>query len=80
MTAFEGSMLEYLRRERDWNSFTQPAACPFINESKWLIAYRHLGDPGPDHFGYPGEGGRRQQPPQQHQTNSRQKNPLTAAV
>ncbi|XP_076027090.1 partitioning defective 3 homolog B-like, partial [Genypterus blacodes] len=43
--------------------------------------YRHLGDPGLDHFGYTGEGGRRQQQQQQqHQTNTRQKNPMTAAV
>ncbi|XP_030284431.1 partitioning defective 3 homolog B isoform X1 [Sparus aurata] len=40
-------------------------------------AYRHHVDPGPEQYGYPGEGGRQQQ---QHQTNPRQKNPMTAAV
>ncbi|XP_056244818.1 partitioning defective 3 homolog B isoform X2 [Seriola aureovittata] len=39
--------------------------------------YRHLMDPGPDQYGYTGEGGRQQQ---QHQTNPRQKNAMTAAV
>uniref|UniRef100_UPI0037E8FC59 partitioning defective 3 homolog B isoform X2 n=1 Tax=Semicossyphus pulcher TaxID=241346 RepID=UPI0037E8FC59 len=39
--------------------------------------YRHLVDPGPDHYGYTGDGGRQ---PQQHQTNPRQKNAMTAAV
>ncbi|XP_034042512.1 partitioning defective 3 homolog B-like isoform X2 [Thalassophryne amazonica] len=38
--------------------------------------YRHLGDPSPDQFGYTGKGGGQQQ----HQPNSRQKNPMTAAV
>ncbi|XP_076602552.1 partitioning defective 3 homolog B-like isoform X1 [Chaetodon auriga] len=40
-------------------------------------AYRHLVDPNPDQYGYTGEGGRQQQ---QHQTNPRQKNAMTAAV
>nr|XP_046260850.1 partitioning defective 3 homolog B isoform X2 [Scatophagus argus] len=40
-------------------------------------AYRHLVDPSPDQYGYAGEGGRQQQ---QHQTNPRQKNAMTAAV
>ncbi|XP_035532385.1 partitioning defective 3 homolog B isoform X2 [Morone saxatilis] len=40
-------------------------------------AYRHLVDPSSDQYGYTGEGGRQQQ---QHQTNSRQKNAMTAAV
>ncbi|XP_071328812.1 partitioning defective 3 homolog B isoform X4 [Trachinotus anak] len=39
--------------------------------------YRHLVDPSPDQYGYTGEGGRQQQ---QHQTNTRQKNAMTAAV
>ncbi|XP_078117661.1 partitioning defective 3 homolog B-like isoform X7 [Sander vitreus] len=39
--------------------------------------YRHLVDPSPDQYGYTGEGGRQQQ---QHQTNPRQKNAMTAAV
>ncbi|XP_045910850.1 partitioning defective 3 homolog B isoform X1 [Micropterus dolomieu] len=39
--------------------------------------YRHLVDPGPEQYGYTGEGGRQQQ---QHQTNPRQKNAMTAAV
>ncbi|GLD59105.1 partitioning defective 3 homolog B isoform X1 [Lates japonicus] len=39
--------------------------------------YRHLMDPSPDQYGYSGEGGRQQQ---QHQTNPRQKNAMTAAV
>ncbi|XP_059198420.1 partitioning defective 3 homolog B isoform X2 [Centropristis striata] len=37
--------------------------------------YRHLVDPSSDQYGYTGEGGR-----QQHQTNPRQKNAMTAAV
>ncbi|KAM9347493.1 partitioning defective 3 homolog B-like [Symphorus nematophorus] len=40
-------------------------------------AYRHMVDPSPDQYGYTGEGGRQQQ---QHQTNPRQKNAMTAAV
>ncbi|XP_044072439.1 partitioning defective 3 homolog B isoform X2 [Siniperca chuatsi] len=39
--------------------------------------YRHLVDPSHDQYGYTGEGGRQQQ---QHQTNPRQKNAMTAAV
>ncbi|XP_068557781.1 partitioning defective 3 homolog B-like [Cebidichthys violaceus] len=39
--------------------------------------YRHLVDPSPDQYVYTGEGGRQQQ---QHQTNPRQKNAMTAAV
>ncbi|XP_070693843.1 partitioning defective 3 homolog B isoform X2 [Pempheris klunzingeri] len=39
--------------------------------------YRHLVDPSPDQYSYTGEGGRQQQ---QHQTNPRQKNAMTAAV
>uniref|UniRef100_A0A4W6G1B5 Par-3 family cell polarity regulator beta b n=2 Tax=Lates calcarifer TaxID=8187 RepID=A0A4W6G1B5_LATCA len=39
--------------------------------------YRHPMDPSPDQYGYSGEGGRQQQ---QHQTNPRQKNAMTAAV
>ncbi|KAM8855363.1 partitioning defective 3 homolog B-like isoform 2-T2 [Spinachia spinachia] len=39
--------------------------------------YRRLADPGPDQYLYAGEGGRQ---PQQHQTNPRQKNAMTAAV
>ncbi|XP_054642837.1 partitioning defective 3 homolog B isoform X2 [Dunckerocampus dactyliophorus] len=39
--------------------------------------YRHLVDPGPDQYVYSGESGRRKD---QHQTNSRQKNAMTAAV
>ncbi|XP_049450233.1 partitioning defective 3 homolog B-like isoform X2 [Epinephelus fuscoguttatus] len=39
--------------------------------------YRHLVDPSPDHYGYTGKEGRQQQ---QHQTNPRQKNAMTAAV
>ncbi|KAK5921224.1 hypothetical protein CgunFtcFv8_024945 [Champsocephalus gunnari] len=39
--------------------------------------YRHMVDPGPDQYGYPGEGGRQQH---QNQTNPRQKNAMTAAV
>ncbi|XP_078030502.1 partitioning defective 3 homolog B-like isoform X6 [Epinephelus lanceolatus] len=39
--------------------------------------YRHLMDPSPDHYGYTGKEGRQQQ---QHQTNPRQKNAMTAAV
>ncbi|KAF3842916.1 hypothetical protein F7725_001765 [Dissostichus mawsoni] len=37
----------------------------------------HMVDPGPDQYGYPGEGGRQQH---QNQTNPRQKNAMTAAV
>lgn len=44
------------------------------NMSDW---YRHPMDPSPDQYGYSGEGGRQQQ---QHQTNPRQKNAMTAAV
>ncbi|XP_034417137.1 partitioning defective 3 homolog B [Cyclopterus lumpus] len=39
--------------------------------------YRHLVDPSPDQYVYTGEGGRQQQ---QHQTNPRLKNAMTAAV
>ncbi|XP_029385907.1 partitioning defective 3 homolog B-like isoform X3 [Echeneis naucrates] len=39
--------------------------------------YRHPVDPSPDQYSYAGEGGRQQQ---QHQTNPRQKNAMTAAV
>ncbi|XP_054471402.1 partitioning defective 3 homolog B isoform X2 [Anoplopoma fimbria] len=39
--------------------------------------YRHLVDPSQDQYVYTGEGGRQQQ---QHQTNPRQKNAMTAAV
>ncbi|XP_042281771.1 partitioning defective 3 homolog B isoform X2 [Thunnus maccoyii] len=39
--------------------------------------YRHMVDPGPDQYGYTGDSGRQQQ---QHQTNPRQKNAMTAAV
>ncbi|XP_068429061.1 partitioning defective 3 homolog B isoform X2 [Clinocottus analis] len=39
--------------------------------------YRHMVDPSPDQYIYTGEGGRQQQ---QHQTNPRQKNAMTAAV
>ncbi|XP_019125140.2 partitioning defective 3 homolog B isoform X3 [Larimichthys crocea] len=42
-----------------------------------LRGLRHLVDPGPDQYVYTGEGGREQQ---QHQTNPRQKNAMTAAV
>ncbi|XP_019737980.1 partitioning defective 3 homolog B isoform X2 [Hippocampus comes] len=40
-------------------------------------AYRHLGDPSPEQYGYTGETGRQQH---QHKTNPRQKNAMTAAV
>ncbi|XP_034550568.1 partitioning defective 3 homolog B-like [Notolabrus celidotus] len=39
--------------------------------------YRHMVDHSPDQYGYIKEGGRQQQ---QHQTNQRQKNAMTAAV
>lgn len=50
---------------------------PWIDLRTCLIGYRHLVDPGPDQYVYTGEGGREQQ---QHQTNPRQKNAMTAAV
>ncbi|XP_062416560.1 partitioning defective 3 homolog B-like [Pungitius pungitius] len=40
-------------------------------------AYRRLAGPGPDQYAHAGEGGRQQQ---QHRTNPRQKNAVTAAV
>ncbi|XP_061698354.1 partitioning defective 3 homolog B-like isoform X1 [Syngnathoides biaculeatus] len=39
--------------------------------------YRHLTDPSPEQYGYTGDAGR---PQQQHQTDPRQKNAMTAAV